>query len=454
MTKATLRVCSAAALLSLAAGASAQVDEAAKAKLQAAHDALKEATSYSYHCQMKGTGGMMSMLPEITSEVVMVRDPQTREWVGKIYGTRAEVAGMPALNFAIYTKGNLRIWIDDDAKQVIERPAEQAMNEQVQSASSGSVRELMLPEPLATALTSTTITAEPPVSLDGVQCDVIYTDPGENQTKFRWTLGPDHMPRRVDQIIKGGGLDMSQAWILSNVKINTPIPMDDVKVRIPQGYTHLPAFTPPPPAPANPALPSTTVPSEPVRQVGTSLNDLAPDFQLNDAEGKPVTLAGLKGSIVLLDFWGTWCIPCQKAAPKIEELHQKYKDRGVKVYGLAVREGNDQNPINYMKEHNLTYGLLLKADSVARLFRVRLFPTYILIGRDGSIAHISTKNKEEELVADLTEAIDKVLASGPPANAEPKPAPKGEPAGAGAGAGSPAGDKPPSASPRPGPGKP
>jgi thiol-disulfide isomerase/thioredoxin len=434
MIKAPLRIVPAIALLALAGAAAAQVDEAAKAKLQAAHDTVKAATSYSYHCQMKGTGGMMeAMLPEMSSEVVMVRDPQTKEWVGKIYGARAPKGDVAGANFAIYTRGNLRIWIDDENKQVLERPLEQAAgNEQVQSATSASLRELMLPEPFATALTSTTITAEAPITLDGVQCDVIYTDPGENQTKFRYVLGPDHMPRRVDQIIKGGGLDMSQAWTLTNVKVNTPIPMDDVKVRVPQGYTLIPAYVPPAPTPPATAG-STTVPPPPVRQVGTQVNDIAPDFDLAAPDGSRVTLVGLKGNVVVLDFWGTWCIPCQKAAPMIEALHQKYKDRGVKIFGLAIREANDQNPINYMKEHNLTYGLLLQADSVARTYRVRLFPTYVVIGRDGSIAHITSKNKEDEISADLTEAIEKALGGG-----KPGAAPKSEGA---------AGDKPAPASP-------
>ena len=445
MIKALPRVCSAIALAALAGSATAQVDEAAKAKLQAAHDALQTATSFSYHCQMKGTGGMMSMLPEITSEVVMVRDPQTKEWVGKIYGTRAAVAEMPASNFAIYTKGNLRIWIDDDRKEVTERPIEQATNEQVQSAAAGSVRELLLPEPFATALTSTTIAAEAPVTVDGVQCDVVYTDPGENQTKFRYLLGPDHMPRRVDQIIKGGGLDMSQSWTLSNVKINTPIPMDDVKVRVPQGYTYLPAFAPPPPAAPSGSAPTAvvTTPTAPAaKQVGTAVNDLAPEFDLAGPDGKHVTLSSLKGSVVVLDFWGTWCIPCQKAAPAIEALHQKYKDQGVKIFGLAVREANDQNPTNYMKDHSLTYGLLLQADAVARSYKVRVFPTYIVIGRDGAIAHISTKNKEDEASTDLTEAIEKALGRG--AATPPKPAPAAKPAGDGAAEKpmAPSGDKP------------
>lgn len=445
MITARTTVLSAIALSALAGAASAQVDEAAKARLQQAHDTLAGATSLSYHCKMKGTGGMMAGLPEVNSEVVMVRDPQSREWVGKIYGNRAAVAGMDALNFAVYTRGNMRTWIDDDQKQVIERPSDQARDQQVDAANSGSVREFFLPEPFATALTATTIRAEPPVAIDGVQCEVVYTDPGENLTKFRYVLGPDHIPRRIDQIIQGGGLDMSQSWTISSVKLNTPIPMDDVKVRIPEGYTHLPAYTPPAPAPPPATAGSKVVtPGAPpaVRQVGTQVNDIAPDFDLAAPDGSRVTLVSLKGSVVVLDFWGTWCIPCQKASPMIEALHQKYKDQGVKVFGLAVKESSDQNPINYMKEHNLTYGLLLQADAVARAYRVRLFPTYIVISPEGTIVAISTKNKEEEARDELTAAIDKALGKAPAAKpAETKPPAPG-PAGDTPSGASPSGDKP------------
>jgi hypothetical protein len=126
----------------------------------------------------------------------------------------------------------------------------------------------------------------------------------------------------------------------------------------------------------------------------------------------------------------------------IEALHQKYKDQGVKVFGLAVKESSDQNPINYMKEHNLTYGLLLQADAVARAYRVRLFPTYIVISPEGTIVAISTKNKEEEARDELTAAIDKALGKAPAAKpAETKPPAPG-PAGDTPSGASPSGDKP------------
>src|SRR5271170_1423049 len=66
----------------------------------------------------------------------------------------------------------------------------------------------------------------------------------------------------------------------------------------------------------------------------------APDFTLNDTQGRPVTLSEYKGKVVLLDFWATWCPGCQYEIPWYIEFGKKYKDKGLVVIGVAMdKEG-------------------------------------------------------------------------------------------------------------------
>ncbi len=80
--------------------------------------------------------------------------------------------------------------------------------------------------------------------------------------------------------------------------------------------------------------------------------DPAPDFQLAGLDGKPVTLAGSKGKVVLVNFWATWCGPCRAEIPDLVELQKKYKDR-LQILGLVV----DDDDLDAIKKFSARYGI-------------------------------------------------------------------------------------------------
>ena len=80
--------------------------------------------------------------------------------------------------------------------------------------------------------------------------------------------------------------------------------------------------------------------------------DPAPDFQLTSLDGKPVTLAGSKGKVVLVNFWATWCGPCRAEIPDLVELQKKYKDR-LQILGLVV----DDDDLGAIKQFAARYGI-------------------------------------------------------------------------------------------------
>ncbi len=128
----------------------------------------------------------------------------------------------------------------------------------------------------------------------------------------------------------------------------------------------------------------------------------APDWELSDADGKLQTLAQYRGKIVVLDFWATWCGPCAEVMPQMQKLHEKYKDRGVTVFGVSSWEKNDPGVL--MKEKHYTYGLLLKGEDIADRYGVGTLPAVYIIGADGRVVY-----RHEGVAKDYGSIIKKQL---------------------------------------------
>ena len=113
--------------------------------------------------------------------------------------------------------------------------------------------------------------------------------------------------------------------------------------------------------------------------------DVAVDFQAHDLEGTVFNGLQLKGKIVLLDFWATWCIPCVKAMPTLNRLNKDFDDQGFQVVGIATYSGSGEEISSFIAEHPVNYRMLIGDEELADRFGVIGYPTYILIGPDGTI---------------------------------------------------------------------
>jgi cytochrome c biogenesis protein CcmG/thiol:disulfide interchange protein DsbE len=125
----------------------------------------------------------------------------------------------------------------------------------------------------------------------------------------------------------------------------------------------------------------------------------APDFTLTDSQGAKVKLADYRGKVVLLNFWATWCGPCQVEIPWFKEFEQQYKSKGFEVLGVSMDEDGWSAVKPYMTEHKLNYRILLGDDSVSQLYGgLDALPTTFIIDRDGRFAfppHIGLVGKNE-----------------------------------------------------------
>jgi thiol-disulfide isomerase/thioredoxin len=131
-------------------------------------------------------------------------------------------------------------------------------------------------------------------------------------------------------------------------------------------------------------------------RVGLRPGDLAPELEwtrddgttarLLDLDGNPVRLADLRGRLVLLNFWATWCPPCQAETPVLRELADDLRDEGLTIVGIAVQETTPDDVRAYAERYELPYPIAFDASAdTFELYRVFALPTQVLIAPDGRV---------------------------------------------------------------------
>ena len=145
---------------------------------------------------------------------------------------------------------------------------------------------------------------------------------------------------------------------------------------------------------------------------------------LTDLDGKPVQLAALRGRTVWLNFWASWCPPCQSETPVLRDLADRYRERGLVVVGISVQESSPTNVAAYASRYQLGY--TIATDSTGEIFRTwKLYglPTQFFIGPEGAIRSVVPAPMTEQGAIALIEAILGPAASpgGSPSSGSPAP---------------------------------
>ena len=138
-----------------------------------------------------------------------------------------------------------------------------------------------------------------------------------------------------------------------------------------------------------------------VLQVG----DPAPDFKLTDLNGEEHQLSDYKGQGVFVNFWGTWCKPCEKEFPLMERQYQVYKDQGVQILAVNIAQ-SDFEVKQYAEQRDLTFPIVIdKNKSVMEAYNVIPLPTTLLVNAEGNIEKIITGEMSEEDIQSYMEQI-------------------------------------------------
>jgi thiol-disulfide isomerase/thioredoxin len=133
-----------------------------------------------------------------------------------------------------------------------------------------------------------------------------------------------------------------------------------------------------------------------------------PEISLNSPEGKPIKLSSLKGKIVLLDFWASWCQPCRHENPNLVENYRKYHSLGFEIYQVSL-DRNREEWLNGIKQDHLDWvhvsDLKYWESSVVSMFNIRGIPMNYLLDREGKV--IARNLRGPELGEKLTEVFNR-----------------------------------------------
>ncbi|MGE5393345.1 MAG: redoxin domain-containing protein [Candidatus Saccharibacteria bacterium] len=136
----------------------------------------------------------------------------------------------------------------------------------------------------------------------------------------------------------------------------------------------------------------------------TAVGKEAPDFTMNDPQGKPIQLSSLRGKVVMIDFWASWCGPCRQENPNVVKLYQQYHDKGFEILGVSLDRTKEDwekaikdDQLSWLHVSDLQYW----QNSAAQLYAVNAIPQTYLLDQQGKI--IAKGLRSEELAAKLME---------------------------------------------------
>lgn len=122
--------------------------------------------------------------------------------------------------------------------------------------------------------------------------------------------------------------------------------------------------------------------------MGAATKRNAPDFTLPSRSGEAVTLSELKGQVVMINFWATWCGPCRQEMPLLEEMYARYNRMGFTLLGVNVEE-DSRGADAYLRETPVSFPILFDSDNeVSKLYDVIAMPSTVILDKEGNVRYL------------------------------------------------------------------
>ena len=119
-----------------------------------------------------------------------------------------------------------------------------------------------------------------------------------------------------------------------------------------------------------------------------AISSRAPDFTLHTTDSRNVRLEELRGQVVLVNFWATWCGPCREEMPRLNAMYEKYRKSGVVLLGVNI-DDDPNTALATAKKLNVAFPVLLDTDKrVSKLYDLSTMPSTVVIDRDGKVRYL------------------------------------------------------------------
>jgi thiol-disulfide isomerase/thioredoxin len=236
---------------------------------------------------------------------------------------------------------------------------------------------------------------------------------GDNKTAalqarlVRATLLTQMAGKPTDKKLKEAEDELRQALALDSTNAIAHLDLGMVLLRQErdaEGIPELNAFVSSPNADSRSVAEARLVIANPIR----ARTPFAPHFSFTTHENQNVSNASLRGKVVLLDFWGTWCPPCRESVPILRDLNKKYAGKSFQLVGISSDNDEEVWKTFIQAQHMDWSEYIDLSDEVLQAFKVESFPTYIVLDKDGVI-RFRQSGLGEYTQGELTDAIKKAL---------------------------------------------
>ncbi len=367
--------------------------------LTKANAAAEKLTAITYEAEFRGEGAFADKTPVAKGKVSAARAAEGKNLMYRVEGMYARPGTTQGASIQFASDGEKAYLIDESSKVCKSGIADVRRIPQVSA--------LMPPKflhdsPFKQELESRYLSYEGVESADGVACDVVRVAAAAsspNATRFFFGQ-KDNLLRRLENnaVLRMPGRAQPESgriiWTVTILDARPKLEEDYFRLPCPDGYTSE-SFEEDP-----------LVNPRGLLAAGTP----APDWELKNAKGEKVSLKELRGKVVVLDFWASWCQPCKLGMPALEELHLRFKGSPVAVLGVNCRQRGlpVQDALDFVKQKKLTYEQLVEGDKVAQDYRVTGIPCIYVIDAQGKVAY-ATSGYQPKLHESIGALINSLL---------------------------------------------